>query len=133
MMLFLWAASLGWLAALLLAATVGIPYIARTVVAAPATTHGRGMALHFWIGPIILMLAFVHAWLPMSAGVARQGLAGIWLATFALLMMAWQVALGLRLRNAAPAQQRSRLKLHFWTMCTIVALVLAHIAINRVP
>lgn len=131
-MLFLWTASLGWLAVLLLAATVGIPYIARITAPVP-NPQRQGMALHFWIGPIVLIMAFVHAWLPMAAGVARQGLAGIWLATFALLMMVWQVALGLRLRSAGPTQQRSRRKLHFWTMGAIVVLVLAHIVINRVP
>lgn len=131
-MLFLWTAWLGWLAVLLLAATVCLPYIARIRVPAPDMSRPRGMALHFWAGPTALVIAFVHAWLPMSAGVARQGLAGIWIATFALLVMGWQVALGLRLRRAYPAHQRPRRRLHFWTMCTIVVLVLAHVSINRV-
>jgi hypothetical protein len=132
MMLFLWTASLGWFAVLLLAATVCIPYIARIKMPAPDVPRPRGMPLHFWAGPTALVIAFAHAWLPMSAGVARQGLVGIWMATFALLVMGWQVALGLRLRSASPTHRGTRRRLHFWTMCTIVVLVLAHIAINRV-
>lgn len=130
-MLFAWTASLGWVAVLLLAATVSVPYFVRAAPA-PDTLRSRWMGVHFWIGPIIFLVAFIHAWLPMSAGVARQGLVGIWLATFALLTMGWQVASGLRLRGSDAARRGSRRRLHFWTMAAIVALVLAHVAINRV-
>lgn len=130
-MLFAWTASLGWIAALLLAATVAVPYFVRAA-ATSGTPRLQWMGVHFWIGPVIFLVAFVHAWLPMSAGVARQGLAGIWLATFALLVMGWQVASGLRLRGSDAARHQSRRRRHFWTMTAIVVLVLAHIAINRV-
>lgn len=131
-MMFAWTASLGWIAVLLLAATVGVPYFVRASPA-PDAPRWRWMTVHFWIGPIVFLVAFVHAWLPMSAGVARQGLAGIWLATFALLVMGWQVASGLRLLGSEAARRGSRRRRHFWTMTAIVLLVVAHVAINRVP
>lgn len=130
-MLFVWTASLGWVAALLLVATVSVPYLVRAAPASDAPRR-RWMGVHFWIGPSVFLVAFIHAWLPMSAGVARQGLAGIWLATFALLVMVWQVAMGVRLRGSDVARRESRRRRHFWTMTAIVVLVLAHIAINRV-
>lgn len=130
--MFAWTASLGWIAVLLLVATVSIPYLVRAAPAA-GTPRWRWMTVHFWIGPIVFLVAFIHAWLPMSADVARQGLAGIRLATFALLVMGWQVASGLQLRGSEAARRGSRRRRHFWSMTAIVVLVLAHIAINRVP
>jgi hypothetical protein len=123
MALFAWTASTGWLAVLLLVAGVGVPYLA-----------GRGARLwpHYWLGFVVFGTAFLHAWIPMSAGrVAGYDQTGLWLATAALGLMLWQLGLGVTLR-ASGGQDRVRIRrTHFWTLLGIVALVTAHILRNR--
>jgi hypothetical protein len=123
MVLFAWTASTGWLAALLLAAGIGVPYLA-----------GRGARLwpHYWLGFIVFGAALVHAWIPMSAGrIAGYDQSGLWLATAALGLMLWQLGLGLTLRATRGPERTSLRRTHFWTMLGIVVLVIAHVLRNR--
>jgi hypothetical protein len=123
MALFAWTASTGWLAVFLLAAAIGIPFLAG---------RGGGLRPHYWLGFVVFGAALSHAWIPMSAGrVAGYDQAGLWLATAALGLMLWQVGLGITLRGArGPDRARVR-RMHFLSMLGIVALVIAHILRNR--
>jgi uncharacterized membrane protein len=54
------------------------------------------VAPHYWLGYLLLVLGVIHTVVPMQAGHLRQwNIAGLWIATVALLMMLLQGALGL--------------------------------------
>jgi hypothetical protein len=123
MALFAWTASTGWLAVFLLAAAIGIPFLAR---------RGVGLWPHYWSGFVAFGAALAHAWIPMSAGrVAGYDQAGLWLATAALGLMLWQVGLGVTLRGARGSDRARIRRTHFLSMLGIVALVITHILRNR--
>ncbi|MGD0191460.1 MAG: hypothetical protein ABSD74_12030 [Rhizomicrobium sp.] len=123
MQFFAWTASTGWLAVVLLASGVSIPYLSR-----------RSLRLwpHYWLGILIPAGAIWHASIPMSAGhVDGYDQAGLWLATLALVVMFWQVGLGLTLRVTKGPERCGLRRVHFWTMIGLVVLVVLHIVRNR--
>jgi hypothetical protein len=68
----------------------------------------------------------------MSAGrTASFNQAGLFLATAAVLVMIYQVGLGMRLYCAQGAAHRRARRAHFWTMALIVGLVTVHVVLNR--
>jgi cytochrome b561 len=121
----------GWIACLLFLAALALPYLL-------GRSHTRARPFlqmlwpHYWIGYALPVVAFVHAWLPMRTGNMRgMNLTGIWLATSALLLTGWQVAIGLLLRHPLQPSRRLLRTTHFWTMALLSGLILAHIALNR--
>ena len=68
----------------------------------------------------------------MSSGNLRgMSIPGLWLATVALLVMLWQIAIGLLLRNPTQSNRRELRRAHFWTMASMAVLVVMHIVLNR--
>jgi hypothetical protein len=131
MPLFLLTAGSGWLAALLLGVTVCVPYAMRSRCGGLGASLSR-FRLHYVLGLVVVTVAFLHAWLPMSVGRMRASdQAGLLLASVALCILLWQVALGFSLRAARGADLSPRRRLHFWTMALIVGLVATHIVLNR--
>ena len=131
MMLFVWTALSGWLGTLLLGAGISLPYVIRSArqIAVPYLAQLRP---HYWLGFVIPVMGFAHAWLPMSAGhIGRFNRTGLLVATAALFAMLWQVGLGVSLRNADAPTRRKVRPLHFWTMVLTVGLVATHIVLNR--
>lgn len=127
----------GWIAAFLVAFTVLLPYTARTPLRRKldlaVSSARRAMRLHYLIGFTILVLALVHMWVSMTAGMARHTSAdGLYIATLALAVLIVQVMSGSTMSfgqvRAAIGLRRS----HFVTMLAIVALVGVHIALNGV-
>lgn len=119
-MRFLLSESTGWAAAALIGVTVLIAYVLR-----------ERMAPHYWIGYAIAGLTVVHAWLSMSPGShTTLFVAGIWIASGAMLVVFAQVTTGLRLRDMqGPARQRQR-RLHFWIMALLVTAGAVHVVLN---
>src|SRR5579863_3678697 len=129
-MIFLWTASFGWTACLLFATGVAIPYLVRTL--ALSGLQGIKLTAHYCCGPLIVIVAFVHAMIPMSGGHVRAyNPDGLLLATIALFAMLWQLAHGLLVRASHGAARQSARRVHFLTMLGIASLVAAHIALNR--
>ena len=121
----------GWTAFLLFAAGLALPYLFRRTRAGGRPFLKR-LWPHYRIGYALPVVAFVHAWLPMQTGNVRgMNMTGIWLATAALLLILWQITLGLLLRNPLQSSRRSLRTIHFWTMALLAGLILAHIALNR--
>jgi hypothetical protein len=129
-MLFIRTALLGWAATLLLVAGACFPYLIRA--SAPSALSAGHMRPHFWIGFLIPVAAFAHAWLPMSSGHLRgYSMAGLWIATAALFVMICQVALGIALRQTKGSERKAARRIHFFTMTAIALLVAGHIVLNR--
>jgi hypothetical protein len=64
-------------------------------------------------------------------GLLRAPLRTVWIATVAMLVIVWQVALGLMLRNPSQPQRRALRRTHFWTMMLVAGLIVAHVFRNR--
>jgi thiosulfate reductase cytochrome b subunit len=60
-----------------------------------------------------------------------MNLSGVWIATIALVVILWQISVGLLLRETAQANRRTLRRLHFWTMALVAGLIVIHIALNR--
>jgi hypothetical protein len=119
---FLFSSTSGYFALFLIALTIALPYYFGR--------RGRPMRAHFIIGYAILALAWAHAVVAMSAGFgSRTGVAGLDIATVALLLITVQAGLGQTLRQAR-ARRRRLTRLHFAVMLGIVAFAVVHIAIN---
>lgn len=126
----------GFLALFLILFTVALPYVLRAQArrgGSRAIAAWQRMRLHYWIGYVVLMLSVMHMYLAMGAGVAhRTSMLGLDLATLGLLLILTQVMLGVGLRNASTSSRPGLRRLHFVIMTGIVAMVLAHLALNSV-
>ena len=128
---FVLTALSGWLAALLLGANACSPYLIRATQGVAQERPAR-FRLHYTLGLLIPAFAFVHAWLPMGAGLGRQlEQTGLLLATAALVIMLFQIGCGISLRGSQGSTRRIIRRLHFWTMALLIGLVTTHIILNR--
>ena len=129
MLKFVSSALSGWLAVFLLCAGASIPRVARALL--DPVSFSQCMRGHYRLGWAIPLLAFAHAWIAMSGGLARVvNLAGLWLATAAWLGMLLQAALGASLREKTGADRRTAKRWHFALMALIGASTVAHVVLN---
>ena len=137
---FFYASALGWLASIFFACESVLPYLLRTSALSRwlGIAGGGGtkpyfarMRAHYWIGYALFPMALVHAWIPMARGGARgANMTGLWLATGALLLLLFQLVLGLSLRRVHLPERTKVRRMHYWLMVAIAASVLAHIWLN---
>ena len=128
---YLQAAFSGWVAVALFGSGLAMPYLLRKTRGAN-TPYLRRMWPHFWLGYLAFLVSFVHAWFTMRSGNMHGiSVAGVWIATIALLFMLWQIAVGLMLRNPTQSNRSALRRTHFWTMTLVAGLIAAHIALNR--
>lgn len=121
----------GWAAAMIFASGLAMPYLMRRI-AGGRTPFLRRMWPHYWLGYLAFVVSFIHSWITMSSGNLKgMSMPGLWLATVALLVMLWQIAVGLLLRNPTQSNRRALRRTHFWTMASVTGLILAHIVLNR--
>lgn len=126
----------GFLALFLVLFTLVLPYVLRAQArrgGSRAIAAWQRMHLHYWIGYAVLTLSVTHMYVAMGAGVAhRTSMFGLDLATLGLLLILAQVMLGVGLRSAGSSVRSGLRRLHFVTMTGIVAMLLAHLALNSV-
>jgi hypothetical protein len=84
---------------------------------------------HFWAGYSVLGLSFFHAGTVMRA-MGRADLRGIWAATAALLLMFFEVFLGLSLREGTLVGRKQVRRIHFWGMVLLVGALMMHLWLN---
>lgn len=121
----------GWAGVMFFGAGLMMPYLLRKLPGAKAP-YLRRLWPHYWLGYLALIVSFVHAWLAMRSGNMRGiNSSGVWIATIALLIMLWQVAVGLMLRDPTQSDRRMLRRTHFWTMTLVAGLIVVHIALNR--
>jgi hypothetical protein len=128
---YLQSALSGWAAVLLFGSGLAIPYLFRRVAGAKIP-YLRRMWPHYWVGCLTFVASFAHAWFAMRSGNMRgMNLSGVWIATVALIVILWQIVVGLLLRDPAQSKRRALRRLHFWTMALVAALIVLHVALNR--
>src|SRR5271154_5760008 len=103
---YLQTALSGWGAVAFFGTGLAMPYLLRRTRGAK-TPYLRRMWPHFWLGYLAFVVSFVHAWFTMRSGNMRGiSVVGIWIATVALLIMLWQIAVGLMLRDPSESNRR---------------------------
>ena len=135
---FFYTSVSGRIATILIGVEILLPYLLRRtrltvslgIVQASAKGYLRRMWPHYWAGYLLLILSFVHAWVPMPAGrLPRTSIIGLWLGTIALALLFLQLLLGLALQRANETRRFLRVA-HFWTMLVVCMLVLSHLWMN---
>jgi hypothetical protein len=128
---YLQTALSGWGAVALFGSGLAMPYLLRRTRPAK-TPYLRRMWPHFWLGYLAFLTSFAHAWFTMRSGNMRGiNAAGVWIATFALLIMLWQIAVGLMLRDPTQSNRRALRRTHFLTMALVTGLIVVHVTLNR--
>jgi hypothetical protein len=128
---YLQTALSGWAGVTLFGSGLAMPYLLRRVPGAKTSLLQR-MWPHYWLGHFAFFVTLVHAWLAMRSGNMRGiNTSGIWIATIALLIILWQIAVGLMLRDPTQSNRRALRRTHFWTMTLVAGLIVLHIALNR--
>jgi hypothetical protein len=128
---YLQTALSGWGAVIFFGSGLAMPYLLRRTGGAKIPYLSR-MWPHFWLGYLAFLVSFVHAWFAMRSGNMRgMNAAGVWIATVALLIMLWQIAVGLMLRDPTQSNRRALRRTHFWTMTLVAGLVALHVTLNR--
>jgi hypothetical protein len=121
---FVWTASAGWLSVLAFCAATAWPYL---------MSRGTGISLrspHAWLGFAALGTALLHAFVPMPHMRGVDPL-GLFLATLALAVMAWQIMIGLGLADTHGELRRRQRATHFRVMMAAAALAAGHVVLNR--
>lgn len=125
MLAYLVGSVAGRVATVLCVVAIALPYWVRRV------RYGgylRRLWPHFWVGYAISVLTIVHVGLVMGA-MGRANAAGIWAATVALLLLVFEIVVGLSLREVGVERRRLR-RVHFWIMTAFVTSLGVHVLLN---
>jgi hypothetical protein len=125
----------GWALLALLATTIALPFVLRGDTSSPPAGGPvpflQRLRPHFWLGYGVALLMLAHLWPAMSEGWVRQvDQTGLYLATGAFFLIPIQVGLGMRLRDVRRGRRIGLRRAHFWTMASIAAVTLGHVALN---
>lgn len=137
MLRFLLVSVTGWVAVFAIGLEIALPYLIRnSAQRAKGTRRGDTTPMnkpslrirmwpHYWLGYALVALIILHT-MVMGPAMSRSDAAGIWAATLALLILFLQVGIGLQLKSGANDQRKLR-RWHFWSMVSLVGLVLSHL------
>lgn len=125
----------GWIAVILAAFEIALPYWLRRVSPLQASAiHSSpylpSMWPHYWLGYLLVALSLGHAFAVMETPLGRTNAEGIWAATGALVLLFLQLSLGLYLQTAVGRNRRLLKRCHFWGMLSFAGLLIWHIALN---
>lgn len=130
----------GRIALLLLALDILLPYLLRRTRLSQFLGLDRGQAAspylhrmwpHYWCGYALAFFSLAHTWVSMqSANMKRINMTGLWFATVAIVLLLFQVALGLFLQDRALPTSKLIRSWHYWLMLALVVLIGAHAWLN---
>ena len=129
----------GRLALIFLGVDIILPYLLRRtrfsvflgVAPRSGSTYLQRMWPHHGLGYLLVLFCTAHAWLSMQHGGMRQAnIAGLWAATLAFLLLVFQAALGMLLRDPALPTRKLLRSWHYWTMLALVVLIAGHVWLN---
>lgn len=119
-----------WIAALLLGAQAGLGLLRARSVPTSRAAHTLAMGAHIGFGFVLLPLTFAHAWFSMkAAGINASSIAGLWIATVALLLLLLQTLIGISLLRSSYAIGSRRL--HLAIAFVVIILAGVHGFLNR--
>jgi hypothetical protein len=126
MFAFLWTASTGWIAVLLLAAASALPFLLRWL----RVKGANGMRVHYLLGFAIPAAALIHSSFTMMR-MRGLDMTGIWFATIALVGLFVQMSLGIELRAPPWGKPRGLRRWHLVMMLATSGFIAGHIVLNR--
>lgn len=128
---FMITSATGWLMMVLLSALIAYPFLLRAGFLGPIQPFLVRMRLHHWMGYTLGAAVLIHLWFSMSGGTALVvNAAGLYLATVAMFLIGAQIWLGRKLSWPKLAQRKKMRRWHFWVMLSLVAFILAHVALD---
>jgi hypothetical protein len=136
---FFFTSVTGWITVILIGVGILLPYLLRPgwlsmrlgVAQGFSSTYLKRMWTHYWTGYVVAGLSFLHAWVPMQGGhMRRPNMAGLWMATAALLLLLVQLAIGLALQDSRLKERHVIRGWHYWVMVVVVLLVAGHVWLN---
>lgn len=122
------------IATVLCVIVIGLPYLLRRnrlsewlgIQPRAGVSYLARLRPHIWIGYGILALSIAHAGTAMGV-MGRANPAGIFAATAAFVLLLFEIAIGLMLREPSGGSRRSLLRIHFWMMTAFVAMLAVHV------
>jgi cytochrome b561 len=128
---YLQTAFSGWAGVMLFGSGLVMPYLLRRMPGSK-TPYLLRMWPHYSLGYLAFLVSFAHAWFAMRSGNMRGiNSAGVWIAAIALMVILWQIAVGLALRDPTQTNRGALRRTHFWTMALVAGLIVVHVALNR--
>ena len=136
---YFFTSATGRIALLLLALDILLPYLLRRtrlsqvfgLAAGHSAPYLHRMWPHYWCGYALVFFSLVHTWISMqSVSMKRTNMAGLWLATVAIILLLLQVALGLFLQDRTLPTRKLFRSWHYWIMLALVFLIGAHAWLN---
>jgi hypothetical protein len=93
---------------------------------------GVRLFIHAGLGLVLLPVTFVHAWWSMSSGSIRSAnVAGLWIATAAIALLAIQLVLGATLIRRSDRKKQLARRTHFVLAIVLLCLAGVHVVLNR--
>lgn len=125
------------IAVVLCVLVIALPYLLRRgrlsrglgVAREDSVPYLRRLWPHFWTGYFASGLTMVHVGASMRA-MGRANAAGIWAATAALLLLVFEVVVGLSLREGGQRAKKALRRVHFWIMICFASLLASHLWLN---
>lgn len=126
------------IAVVLCALVIALPYLLRRgrlsralgiAQKNPVPYLGRLWPQHFWTGYFAAALTMVHVGASMRA-MGRANEAGIWAATGALLLLVFEIVVGLSLREGGRRARKTLRRIHFRIMICFAVLLVLHLSVN---
>ena len=137
MLVYMVGAIAARIALVLCALLIALPYLLRRgrlsrglgIAQEDSVPYLRRLWPHFWTGYFAAGLTMVHVGASMRA-MGRASAAGIWAASGALLLLAFEVGVGLSLREGGEWARKTLRRVHFWIMLGFVVLLILHVLLN---
>ena len=136
---YFFTSATGRIALLLLALDILLPYLLRRtrlsrllgLAAGYNSPYLHRMWPHYWCGYALVFFSLAHTWISMqSVSMKRMNMAGLWFATVAIILLLFQVALGLFLQDRTLPTRKVTRSWHYWLMLALVFLIGAHAWLN---
>ena len=130
-------AEIGYQTAWITAAVLGAQALigrfgVRAMPRSANSVRSRMLAGHMVIGIALAPLAFAHAWFSMKTPHVREtSAAGLWVATFALLLVIAQALIGMSMLRLGESQGTGFRRLHLAMAIMLITLAGVHMALNR--
>lgn len=133
---FFYTSASGWIAYILTAVEILLPYLLRRsrlsewlgIAAGNIKPYLQRMWPHYWAGYALVILSVVHAWIPMSGGhMGSANRTGLSIGTLALCLLLLQLLLGLVLQEANLESRALTRRWHYWIMLGLGFTATVHV------
>jgi hypothetical protein len=114
----------GWIAVALCVFLVALPYCLRCT-----QIQRRWLWPHFWAAYLTGGLTMVHVGTVMRT-MGHANVAGVWFARGAFLLLGFEIALGLAVRESGGRGRGLLRRIHFWIGVGFTCLLTAHLWLN---